>query len=96
MSWLELFDVDAELVPDDVKIGKAQVRFLEKMRAMGRECFADNELFGRYCRTLDLLGDDCRMTRLTAIDVLTDETFQRHLRGLQEELEWLILPKKQL
>jgi hypothetical protein len=78
----------------DVETGDAHVRFLELMRDMGSECFADNELFGTYVRTVEMLGEDCRYSRQLAKQIVEeDPVMQEYLRKLKEQIEWMILPK---
>ena len=80
------------MIPDEVLTGKMHVEFLEFIREMGRECFSDDEGYGRYCKTVELLGEDCRMTRQVAKDLVEKKHLQKYLKKLEEYLEWMSLP----
>lgn len=88
-AWRKTYD--DEEIPGDVLTGKAHVEFIEVLRELGMQCFSDNEDFGRYCRTVDLLGEDCRMTRQVAKEFMESSKVQKHLPELQERLKWMNL-----
>ena len=90
-AWIK--EVDMDSIPHDVLKGDAHVAFLELMRNMGSDCFAENDLFGTYVKTVNMLGEDCRYSRQLAKQVVEeDPILQKYLKDLKDKLEWMIIP----